>query len=139
MKPVAIPADKHHHDPLRFAPCGTRCPNCGEVDFIRYEQVIHGHHARALCLCGACEYEWVIPPPPVVKPRPDRRNLLLRDALPQRLYRQFREIPGLCVTPLEASRLFGMAPEICQRLLTTLVKNGLLARRRNGRYVTREN
>ena len=136
---MARPAEKDRPDSLRFAPCGTHCPNCGQVDFIRYEQVIHGHHATELCLCGACEYEWESPPPPAVTPRPERRNLPRRDALPQRLHREFREMPGLCVTPLEASRLCGMAPEMCRRLLTTLVNKGLLARRRDGRYVTREN
>ena len=136
---MARPAEKDRPDLLHFAPCGTRCPNCGKVDFIRYERVINGHNASELCFCGACEYEWVIPPPPVVKPRPDRRNLPLRHSLTQRLHREFKEIPGLCLTPLEASRLFGVPPAMCQRLLTTLVNNGLLVRRSDGRYLTSEN
>jgi len=133
---MSISADKNRRDPLRVAPCSTHCPNCGKVDFIRYEQVISGLKASTFCFCGACEHEWEIPPAPVLRQRPDRRNSALRDSLTQRLCREFRVIPGLCLTPVEASRLFGVPPDICQRLLTALVKDGVLTQRSDGRFLT---
>jgi hypothetical protein len=74
---------------------------------------------------------------PHLKERPDRRNLRHRDALVQRLRGEFREIPGLCLTPVEASRLFGMAPDACKRALIALVEDGLLDLRTDGRYAHR--
>jgi hypothetical protein len=71
----------------------------------------------------------------VLKARADRRNIHYRDALTLRLCGEFREIPGLCLTAGEASRLFGMAPEVCQRVLAALVEENLLDLRADGRYV----
>jgi hypothetical protein len=72
---------------------------------------------------------------PVLTARPDRRNIHHRAALTRRLRGEFQEIPGLCLTPGEASRLFGIAPAVCQRVLAALVEDGLLHRRADGRYV----
>jgi len=67
----------------------------------------------------------------------DRRDVDHREVLVQRLQAHFREVPGLCVTPVEASRIFGLAPDVCGRVLSALVEDGLLAMRADGRYVHR--
>src|SRR5688500_8426044 len=49
--------------------------------------------------------------------RIDRRNLIGREALLQRITREFHESPGLCLTALQASRLFGLPEDTCARVL----------------------
>jgi hypothetical protein len=73
----------------------------------------------------------------VLKAKPDRRDIRHREALVKRLHGEFREIPGLCLTPTEASRLFGIAPDVCQRVLFALAEDGFLCLRTDGRFADR--
>jgi hypothetical protein len=70
--------------------------------------------------------------------RPERRDLKSRDAFARRLRREFREIPELCLTPVQASQLFGAPQQECERILSGMVGDGLLTlRSRDGSYVRR--
>ncbi len=64
--------------------------------------------------------------PPIAYRRPERRNLAKRYALVQRVQREFDEMPGTSLTLQQATRLFGIAPDICQRILQELVTEGAL-------------
>lgn len=44
----------------------------------------------------------------LIRCAPDRRDVSNRKALVQRIEAEFREIPGLCITLRQASRLFGV-------------------------------
>ena len=63
---------------------------------------------------------------------PDRRDLQSRKALRRRISNEFREIPGLCLTLQQASRLFGVPEAMCQRLLSSLVEARVV--QRSGSY-----
>lgn len=52
-----------------------------------------------------------------------------------RIVGQFREMPGLCVTVKDASRLWGMDLVRCMRLIRRLVAIGVLRPISGGRYV----
>lgn len=65
----------------------------------------------------------------------ERRNVATREALTRRIRSEFREMPGLCLTLPQATRLFDLRPEACSRILLELVENGLLSLRNDGRYV----
>lgn len=52
-----------------------------------------------------------------------------------RIVGQFREMPGLCVTVKDASRLWGMDLVRCMRLIRRLVAIGVLRPISRGRYV----
>jgi hypothetical protein len=55
-----------------------------------------------------------------------------------RLFRgEYQELPGMSLTPKQASRLFALRPEVCQRIFEELVTDGLLRRQWEGRYVWR--
>jgi DNA-binding IclR family transcriptional regulator len=70
--------------------------------------------------------------------RSERRDLTSRDVFAQRLQREFREIPELCMTAAQASELFGAPQQVCERLLSAMVADGLLTlRRSDGCYVRR--
>jgi hypothetical protein len=75
--------------------------------------------------------------PLVLRLRPDRRNWNHREALIRRLKGEFQEIPGLCLTPAHAARLFGIPLEICERVLRVLVEVEALTVRSDGSYVKR--
>lgn len=60
--------------------------------------------------------------------RPGRRPVA-------RILGQFREMPGLCLTVTEASRLWGMDVARCVRLIQRLVAIGVLRPISRGRYV----
>lgn len=45
----------------------------------------------------------------------------------ERVLAEFREMPGLKLTPLQASRLFDLDPLQCEQLLAALVDSGHLA------------
>ena len=51
-----------------------------------------------------------------------------------RLRAEFREMPGLQLTSAQAARLFGIDGSLCERLLEDLTEEGVLDRRRDGRY-----
>jgi hypothetical protein len=66
--------------------------------------------------------------------RPERRDLIKRHALVQRVQREFDEMPGTCLTLAQASRLFGLAPDVCRRILQELIVEGRLAQASDLRY-----
>ncbi len=51
-----------------------------------------------------------------------------------RIQSEYREMPGLCLTPMQAARLLGLQPHECSALLSGLVDGGFL-RRTSAGYV----
>jgi len=74
--------------------------------------------------------------PPFGDRRLERRDLASRAALVERFRAEFRQMPGLWVTRSDARRLFGVAEDICQRVLDVLVRDGALIRTSGGIYRT---
>ena len=66
--------------------------------------------------------------------RPERRDLVKRYALVQRVQREFDEMPGTSLTLAQASRLFALSPDICRRILQELVAEGALVQNGDLRY-----
>ena len=58
----------------------------------------------------------------------ERRDTGTRWALMHRIWDEFDEMPGTSLTLPQASRLFGVPIEVCDRILITLVKDGRLRR-----------
>ena len=54
------------------------------------------------------------------------------DALCRRIQGEFLEMPGLCLTPLQACRLWGLDRETCHTVLSRLVDQKFLTRTRDG-------
>lgn len=67
----------------------------------------------------------------------DRRNLASRDEVLQRIRAEFSEMPCLRLTCRQAQRLFGLRPDVCERVMTALVADGTLLRGQDGRYKLR--
>jgi DNA-binding IclR family transcriptional regulator len=57
------------------------------------------------------------------------------DAGLARIRGEYRDMPGLQLTPHEAARLLGLDAGDCDRLLEELTHAGFLRRRERGRYV----
>ena len=57
------------------------------------------------------------------------------EALFRRIQGEFLEMPGLCLTQLQACRLWGLDRETCSQLLSRLVDAKFLARTRDGAFV----
>ena len=57
------------------------------------------------------------------------------EALFQRVQSEFREMPGLHLTQLQACRLWGLDRETCGSLLSRLVDAKFLTRTRDGAFV----
>jgi DNA-binding IclR family transcriptional regulator len=66
--------------------------------------------------------------------RGERRNLVRRAAIVQRIAAEFREMPGLVLSIPQASRLLGLDEAACERILASLAREGLLRRRAGGSY-----
>src|SRR6266404_4934606 len=64
----------------------------------------------------------------------ERRNASARAALVHRIRHEFDEMPGTALTLPQATRLFGVAPEVCDRVLLGLVNDGQLRRTQDGRF-----
>jgi hypothetical protein len=85
-----------------------------------------------------------IPPPPAADPRlavrppGERRNVSLRQQLVSRLAGEFAEMPCLSLTLAQSMRLFDVREDICRRILDSLVAEGTLWKRADGRYAGRE-
>jgi hypothetical protein len=47
-------------------------------------------------------------------------------ALVERIRGEFREMPGLQLTPAQAQRLFGLDPAACRRVIDALVETSFL-------------
>ena len=52
-----------------------------------------------------------------------------------RIEGEYHEMPGMCVTPLQAQRLWGLDAATCAVVLKTLLDRGILRRTRLGTYV----
>jgi hypothetical protein len=57
------------------------------------------------------------------------------DALMGRVRSEYREMPGLCLTVPQASRLWQIDPSNCERVLHALAAEGFLARTPAGAFV----
>lgn len=68
---------------------------------------------------------------------PERRNHASREALLARVTAEFHKMPGLRLTMPQARRLFGLRDDICERVLSTLVKASVLERDENGAFARR--
>jgi hypothetical protein len=53
----------------------------------------------------------------------------------ERVRSEFREMPGLRLTPWQAQRLFGLEPARCDSVMRALVAAGYLAKTRAGAYM----
>jgi len=62
---------------------------------------------------------------------PSQDDLLLR------IRGEFVEMPGLALTPAQAQRLWALEREVCDGLLTELVREGFLARGCDGAFLRR--
>jgi hypothetical protein len=61
-----------------------------------------------------------------------------RESTLRRIRAEYREMPGLALTPAQARRLWGLDPTACDALLTDLVRTGFLAYTRGGSLVLRD-
>ena len=64
----------------------------------------------------------------------ERRDILARRALLDRICGEFDEMPGTALTLAQASRLFGLSGDVCDRILRGLVNDGRLRRTSDGRF-----
>ena len=55
------------------------------------------------------------------------------DVMAQRVQAEFEEMPGMSLTPRQASRLFGLEEETCRIVLEVLVDSAYLRETTNGR------
>jgi hypothetical protein len=55
--------------------------------------------------------------------------------LTRRVQAEYREMPGLSVTLVQAQRLFAIDQPTCAKVFKALVKRGALRRTTHGRYV----
>jgi hypothetical protein len=53
----------------------------------------------------------------------------------ERVRAEYREMPGLKVTPSQARRLFGVEPSMCAALLDALTNEHFLVRTADGQFV----
>jgi hypothetical protein len=67
----------------------------------------------------------------------DRRNGHSRAQLLNRVRAEFREMPCLRLTCRQAQRLFGIRPDVCERVFATLVEEGTLTCGPDARYGVR--
>jgi hypothetical protein len=65
---------------------------------------------------------------------PDRRDSASRRQLLRRIRAEFDEMPCLRLTFEQAQRLFGLRPDVCERVLETLVADHSLTRGIDGRF-----
>ena len=64
----------------------------------------------------------------------ERRDLAARQALVRRIHGEFQEMPGLTLTVGQATKLFGLSPEIASRILDRLAEARVLHLTRGGRF-----
>jgi hypothetical protein len=75
---------------------------------------------------------------------PDRRKMTRgtttaepnRGPLVMMILGSYREMPGLCLRPEQAARLFAVRPQACEVVLDDLVGEGKLTRDWQGQYMT---
>lgn len=64
----------------------------------------------------------------------ERRQPTSREEIRQRIRREFDELGGMSLTLPQAARLFSLDHQLCERLLTELVAQGVLLRTDAGSY-----
>jgi hypothetical protein len=64
----------------------------------------------------------------------DRRNQATREQLLERVRAEFAEMPCLRLTGAQAQRLFGLRPDVCARIMATLVAERLIFLDADARY-----
>jgi hypothetical protein len=69
-----------------------------------------------------------------VRLRPDRRDFAARERLLSRVRAEFLEMPCLRLTRAQAQRLFGLRPDICERVLAELEREHAIVRGSDDRY-----
>jgi hypothetical protein len=62
----------------------------------------------------------------LVRINSERRDYAAREGLLRRIRAEFEEMPGMCLTCAQAQRLFGIRADVCQRVLTRLVRDRIL-------------
>jgi hypothetical protein len=67
----------------------------------------------------------------------ERRDDVTRSALARRIRAEFEEMPGLSLTLIQASKLFGVQPDTCARILLQLSDEGVVRVRSDGQFVLR--
>ena len=67
----------------------------------------------------------------------ERRNVAARQALLRRILAEFEGMPGLSLTLVQATKLFGVSPEAGSGILPRLTEEGLLRLRIDDQYVLR--
>ena len=70
----------------------------------------------------------------LVRPQRDRRDTAARMQLLQRIRAEFAEMPCLRLTRAQAQRLFGLKPDVCDRILATLVAERMIFRDTDHQY-----
>jgi hypothetical protein len=66
----------------------------------------------------------------------ERRDAVGRHLLRRRFHSEYEELPGMSLTPDQASRLFALPADVCRRVFDELVEAGVLSRRwEGGQYV----
>lgn len=66
---------------------------------------------------------------------PVERTSPALDAVLNRVKGEYNEMPGMCVTPMQAQRLWGLDSATCELVLTTLLERGVVRRTLRGMYV----
>lgn len=61
------------------------------------------------------------------------------DQIVWRVRAEYLEMPGLCLTPAQARRLWNLDSDLCQAILNVLVEARFLARTRSGAFVRADN
>ena len=73
---------------------------------------------------------------PVTVPA-ERRDVIARHALLCRILREFEEMPGLSLTPIQAAKFFGLRSDTTTRILGRLTDASVLRQRRDGQFMLR--
>lgn len=68
----------------------------------------------------------------------DRRSPGRRLALVRRIREEFEDLPGMCLTIGQAVRLYSLPTDACERILTELERDGVVALNAAGHYVNRK-
>ena len=67
-------------------------------------------------------------------PQESAEAAVLRDVL-SRVEGEYREMPGMCVTRVQAQRLWGLDSTTCELVLNTLLERGIVRRTSRGMFV----
>src|SRR3979411_2265306 len=64
----------------------------------------------------------------------ERRDVVARKALVRRIRNEFEEMPGMSLTLIQATKLFGIRPDVCSRVFLRFIEDGVLRLTSDGRY-----